>query len=112
MPSRNAQAPSEDRCRSFCKGMEGLLNSLAATFPETINSEMTIKGKREGMTVLAQRERPRLIYSMAMAVFLKIKSRQNRANSPKQICPEVKLSGANLFCINRFFAVMSRTSFA
>ena len=64
----------------------------SATPDEIMTSDSTIKGKREGMTVLAQSKRPSVTYSIAIFEFLK-----KRAKIKHSIAEVIKLCAALFF---------------
>lgn len=67
IPKIKAQAPPSPTPNSHFTGFESSFPTFAPSPLFTISSEITIKGKREGMTVLAHSFKPFFIYSIAIS---------------------------------------------
>ena len=88
-PKNRADAPAPDMPNTHRMNREKSRPKASPAPLDTSSSEITMKGKREGITVLAQRDSPRPMYSTAASELRRTKMKQRVDMIQKPACPAV-----------------------
>jgi hypothetical protein len=88
-PRNNADAPAPDMPNILRIIRENNRPRASPAPLDTSSSDITMKGNREGITVLAQRVSPRPMYSTAASELRRIRMKQKVDMSQNPACPAV-----------------------